>query len=1405
MDAFRRYVMTRMDRCYEPIILSPAASALIFPRDGTDHTSSSSSFSLSSSSSSSSPSSSFLSSTASSSSQPNPLEKCKALTVHVVAASVWPAHLLSATTYSSLILPPEILEIRKHYESFFQISSQPSTPLEDITGNDMADCSTTSSRSILVEGAMGQYSGINGEYGEMIDYMDDCETAFIRKLDSKWMIIYSAENEAWQIKLRAFNESSSHVAFCKTDASAQKNKILARATGSQYSTPLPLGLPWTVFNGITNTWVESSIYVSYLSPLGDKGLKSTKFLLHANLKVPVIPLRRLTWCHTASTVTLSVRLNNNLKAYIHSSVPQAILLIAYRGASVDSLTVRDICATTGLSLKETQKLLLSASNKSAPILVHHPASVSVLPCRNSNSAMYSTPPRHRSLPQHTTRKLTEGYHSLPSSLPRGFYSSSVGDIGMDDTFVLNPELLKGSLGGLSENAPIILAVESLSVRSSSDSLLAATGDSRSTRSWRNELIDACIVRTLKIASRTSSSSSSSSSSMNSSLPPPAGGEGGHSKVVPVDLLFIQTKEILSGRNGLVASAEDIIRRAERLVSAGIIKKINSRSETFRSVAYSYFSEDEVESPSTPVKVSVAASRVTQTDLGPGLNRKSALRISINPADGPQHVINAEDGSRVTGEDLYHRLRDVLNIKRLPENAPGISQQLFILKFIEWISATKCCVTGQSAVIPQSDDAASLTPFRTTDPLHSSLAFTSMTSSIPSIPLFPASIAQSLSSFADFLVADDDQSKSSAASLFLSQSNKNNRPLDKFAKLLRHLGRLAIQQLDALTSQHSEGLAPLLSLPLSVSQSQSQSQSQSHGPPMNGKKNDPRSSNFYLRDKKSLLQEQSNGEEKRDIDTISEGNCRNYNQTEKSFYDTIKNNESNLTVSIPDNDNDLQCLILNMCKVSVNHLPVGVVRLLLNAFRTAAGYAVKDYEASDEEFFAQRHNQTTHTEGNISDSTSNDLLFSKIIREEVVLEIQAIRNDASWHSGFPTLKREMLPHEMWHLLDLLESPLGKTAGLPVTVILPGPPAFSWPFISPEKAKVMEAFYAEAAMQGNISEKSSLLCPIDRADRDRDRDRDRVNLTGSRGDLGSVMNNSKIAGSFDVREERTLYAESVGSEKSFYSCVGEHDVPIKCNTSEDGIAAVVFDRFIVAAFTASYIIAEDNTDLCVVGHKDTTHKTGKIVSQGFCCPKGKGFKEKNGIIGGTLSKIISTQIPVDGTCQNEDILENKESKQRHEREGEESSSCDELETKCLGDLIVEDFLCGVSRGALQLFLGQDSDQYEYYDGRNDSEEVEERNGKPQEKENTKTQELFSGIHTQEPMLPCEFCSELIRFAALENHQLECGALRGVINRTQALRGWTTTTTSPRRIQLQIREDDINDDDDDTEGMIKYFILS
>ena len=42
-----------------------------------------------------------------------------------------------------------------------------------------------------------------------------------------------------------------------------------------------------------------------------------------------------------------------------------------------------------------------------------------------------------------------------------------------------------------------------------------------------------------------------------------------------------------------------------------------------------------------------------------------------------------------GEDLYHHLKSVLGIKRLPDNTTGISQQLFTRRFIEWIAAAQC--------------------------------------------------------------------------------------------------------------------------------------------------------------------------------------------------------------------------------------------------------------------------------------------------------------------------------------------------------------------------------------------------------------------------------------------------------------------------------------------------------------------------------------------------------------------------------------------------------------------------------------------------------------------------------------------------------------------------------------------
>ena len=72
---------------------------------------------------------------------------------------------------------------------------------------------------------------------------------------------------------------------------------------------------------------------------------------------------------------------------------------------------------------------------------------------------------------------------------------------------------------------------------------------------------------------------------------------------------------------------------------------------------------------------------------------------------------------------------------------------------------------------------------------------------------------------------------------------------------------------------------------------------------------------------------------------------------------------------------------------------------------------------------------------------------------------------------------------------------------------------------------------------------------------------------------------------------------------------------------------------------------------------------------------------------------------------------------------------------------------------------------------------------------------GTHSQEPMLPCEFCSELIRLAVLEIHQLECGSSRGEISRRDRVRQYNAIPLRP--IQLPAMEEDSDDDEDESES--------
>lgn len=216
----------------------------------------------------------------------------------------------------------------------------------------------------------------------------------------------------------------------------------------------------------------------------------------------------------------------------------------------------------------------------------------------------------------------------------------------------------------------ILAVSAHTEMAYNDAQMTAIGIN-SMHSWRNELIDACIVRCastlylqilatfvtltifchlpfdryLKSIARSTSGDFSSSS-------------GASGTAVSLDLLSNAVKSSLEERCNV--SVDDVVRRSERLVSIGVIEKCVGNPNTLRSIAYSYLPE------STEVSHSIASSQSLSTSSSSYLN------------------------TRPTGSDLYDHLRIVLNIRSV---TTGISLMLFTNKFHSWISRSPMSIGG----------------------------------------------------------------------------------------------------------------------------------------------------------------------------------------------------------------------------------------------------------------------------------------------------------------------------------------------------------------------------------------------------------------------------------------------------------------------------------------------------------------------------------------------------------------------------------------------------------------------------------------------------------------------------------------------------------------------------------------
>jgi hypothetical protein len=1279
--------------------------------------------------------------------------KQSVLTIHVVAASVWPAHLLSATVCSSLRLPLELLEIKKEFETFFAMESQS----ERQESNESSSQNSSQPRRLLLQGATSQHYEINGEYEEMIEYAESSGHVYVSRRDGKWIIEYSLAQRAWQIKARVFKESSSHIAFCKVDTLLIDKIVKPRQKVP--SQPPPIGsVSWKEFNGSKNAWDDSSICLTAVDSF-DKGslinLTSVGSLLHGRSERSPTPLRRLIWCHKASTAILTALLHSGLKAFIHASAPQAAIILAFKSSTCSYLSVRALCVITGLSLKEIQKLLISLTNNIAPIL----RQLNIGSQNNARSASmgtYSTPPRFRS-------KSLSSY--TPSS--RASPTPSTTEIGLNDTFAINDDLLKGSLGGLSEAAPIFVVTEGLSIGSNSEFILdssAGIGRMRSVHSWRNELIDACIVRHLKIAARTANNTLAPLSPPTPVSVVPS--ECLQSKNLPLDILFDQVRGSLSDQSSLAATAEDVMRRAERLVAAGIINKVGGQRESFRSVAYCYFSDEEDDGPSFPIPATavVEGDGMTGAQSGQRPNNSStpSLKRIPNIKDPKQGQDRWGAENRAVGEDLYHYLRITLEIKKLSDNAPGISKQLFLRKFIEWISVTQCSFRQR----PSSSLFSNASSF--------------LSSSLFSVPVSFPSL--------------------SATSSTIDHPTVQGHSLERLAKLLMDMSGVAKQQLEVLQIQQLEGLrrpGDGLSSPLAPT-----------FPALDCVSEKSFNNDFSDKHEKVCQLEQSNEEKKEEFAGISPATAAfPADERLSQQMDDIASNKRSLD-AIKQNKTDEFPLSssLNLCKVCIKYLPVGVVRILLNAFRAAIGERTLDYEESDEEY------SRLYCIDNVVDSSR----FIEMARRQVELEIIGFENKCQESNALSLVTlRSRVPQDMWPHLDSLLTypvrPFGKTAGLPMS------------FSPVSSVNNTSCKLSTSDQISSVGVKPSYGClPVSvpsppclfsssstgfNNQKEFTESESELKSTGSapRGD--SYHKFTYLAGDQPPRHMNSAEYDTGPESRDFGQDQSYQERIEKESLSTEGSVSLSFEQFATAALEASSLFSSPSSSSSSSKSTDSVEKTEGALDAFY-----------------TATDFISRSLNDDTSRAMPDPV--KWSKRRvsdplrynsppplgwNIREKDEETTRKipfVYQISSFRDLLVNGYMGPIRRGIVILFKGHSGSSYIL--GSESSSEGEEKDASSKER---KGRTAFASLgevvvpslssHTQEPMLPCEFCSELVGLSILESHQIECGASRGLIRRVRVLdRGRLPpfhvdeTLISPREQEVLDSSDDTVDDEEEEE---------
>ncbi|RYH32039.1 hypothetical protein EON65_01405 [archaeon] len=497
------------------------------------------------------------------------------LTVNVLTASLWPSSLLAPLSFSSLCLPGAMNTIKQQFISFYNN--------QDSSVNNAWSLVQPKFKCLEISGSAENSHRINGTY-EPTSERRDGWPIYVMQGAGYGILEYFAKTSTWQLKKVSDKGKNAGWAYCKVPSN---------------SSPAGKDVTWYVWKKNIKRWIIQPITVV------ERAVSSTDSLLTEGAQRK--STKRIVWCHSAGTVLMKMCWPDETECFLRLSEPQAALLLLYN-------------VSEGCAIQPSDDHLLDDH------VVSYGDMISKLNLTHSELVLL-------------LRSLTTARCPLLQFFAVGEESDTIPDnFAPHHLFKLSTQLKSAALGGRDENDPIVVPCSDTDNNNNSDGNYMNAGVLM-LYGWRNEQIDACIVRLLKKAYvEKSGEFPSRSRNANTAL--------------SLDTLCDQVKISLLARCDV--SFDDIMRRCERLVSVGIIDKQAGNRESLRSTAYGYIVDSESQSSAKD----------------PG-----ALALILD--------------KKVSGADLFDHLKVILSIRSLPASAPGINFDLFRRKFLSWILESQC--------------------------------------------------------------------------------------------------------------------------------------------------------------------------------------------------------------------------------------------------------------------------------------------------------------------------------------------------------------------------------------------------------------------------------------------------------------------------------------------------------------------------------------------------------------------------------------------------------------------------------------------------------------------------------------------------------------------------------------------